>query len=81
MNWNLLADGLPPEKQEVLLRWAVPGMPSIFRIGSMLYKPFEGYEPIWEFDLDCGDASAMIFSRRDDEQPTHWAAMDEPEGP
>ena len=78
MNWNMISDGLPEEKEEVLLRWAVPDMPSIFRIGRVLYKPFDGDPPIWKFELDCGDAGAMIFSNRDDEQPTHWAVMDEP---
>lgn len=78
MNWNLISDGLPPEKQEVLLRWAVPDMPSIFRLGTLLYEPFEGDDPIWKFDLDYGDAGAWVFTNRGDEQPTHWTVLTEP---
>ncbi len=78
MNWNLIADGLPAEKQGVLLRWAVPDAPSIFRIGRILHKPWDDRPPIWIFNLDCGDACATIYSQPDDEQPTHWAVMDEP---
>lgn len=80
MNWNLITDALPAEKQEVLLRWPVPGVPSVFRIGRIRHTPWDDRPPIWIFNLDCGDACATIYSQPDDEQPTHWAVMDDPEG-
>ncbi len=75
MNWNLISDGLPDEKVEVLLHWPVPGMPPVYRLGRLLFKCFPEDAPIWKFDLDCGDASATIFTNRGDEQPTHWAPL------
>jgi hypothetical protein len=78
MDWNLISDGLPPVKQGVLLRWAVPDMPSIFRLGSLLCAPILSDPPIWKFDLDYGDAGAWVFTNRRDEQPTHWAPLVEP---
>jgi len=78
MNWNSISDTLPPEKQEVLLRWPVPDAPSIFRIGRILHKPWDDSPLIWIFNLDCGDAYTTIYSQPDDEQPTHWALPVEP---
>lgn len=78
MIWNATSDGLPEEKQEVLLHWPVPGMKPIYRMGSLLFKPFADESPIWKFDLDYGDAGAWVFTSRGDEQPTHWAAIDGP---
>lgn len=70
---NLVADGLPPEKREVLLIWSVPGMKPIYRIGCL----FTGYNspPTWKFEMDHGDSWAGYFSRKDDEQPTYWMEL------
>lgn len=78
MNWNAISDGLPGEKQEVLLHWPVPGLPPTYRLGSILHKPFGDEAPIWKFDLDYGDAGAWVYTNRGDEQPTHWAALTNP---
>lgn len=78
MIWIDISDQLPPEKQEVLLHWPVPDSSPTYRLGLMIFKPWEGQPPIWRFDLDCGDASACIFSDRDYEQPTHWAHLAAP---
>ena len=39
MNWNMISDGLPEEKEEVLLRWAVPDMPSISVLDECFTNP------------------------------------------
>lgn len=79
MNWNLISEALPEVGQTVLLHWPTPGMPPIYRLGSILSKAFGVEVPIWKFNLDYGDAGAWVFTNREDEQPTHWAALEGPE--
>jgi len=82
VEWQLIADILPNAKQEVLLCWTwpdTPDAPIIYRIGELPWRPFLDDKPIWLFRLDCGDASAMIYSQKDDDQPTHWKVIDAPQ--
>lgn len=73
--WNELHQRLPDVGRIVLLHWPVPGMEPIYRLGSLLHKPFPTEIPIWRFMLDYGDAGAWVFTNRGDEQPTHWAEI------
>lgn len=70
--WNELSSGLPDVGRVVLLCWPVPDMEPIYRLGSLLIKPWGADSPIWRLMLDYGDAGAWVFTSRDDEQPTHW---------
>jgi len=70
--WKLLADEMPEEKKVVLLLWPVPDMKPIVRLGCIMWKPILSDQPIWKFELDCGDAGAWVFTNKDDEQPTYW---------
>jgi len=75
MEWQALSDGLPEEKQLVLLHWPIPDMPPIYRLGTLLYKPYPTDMPIWKLDLDYGVAGAWVYTGRDDKQPTHWMPL------
>ena len=75
--WQSVGDALPDIRQEVLLAYPVPNGKPIIRLGSLLFKPFPSDMPIWKFDIDYGDSGAWAFSKREDEQPTHWMARPE----
>lgn len=76
--WQSMDDVLPAEKQEVLLCWTYPDWADakpLIRMGALMWKPRFNDAPIWQFNLDYGDAGAWVYTAKNDEQPTHWMPL------
>lgn len=76
MIWNLISEGVPGLKQDVLLCWTYPGDEvKHVRLGQLMWKPILDDIPIFMIEVDCGDSGSWFYTSKDD-APTHWSEIE-----